>query len=441
MRIGHGYLFGPAGGYVLRLTAEGVWSLLVGDRSTVLATGSAGSPRGVWRELRLTMMGSVVSASIDGVEVGRGTDSTWANGLAGVASGFHNASFRAFHVEAAKQQMLASTHFKSDDSSATGEGEGGLAPLRPRFSNVFQSHMVLQRNAPVKIWGFAASGGPHLVVALCKQGNCITRTVALAVDGSWSTTFPSQKGSTTPFSLTVGEEGGKKSDANKLQDIVFGDVLLFSGQSNIETTQPYAFSKYNPHAAHCSKGWPWAKPNDPTMCSTLNVTLQNVEEEFADTMGGAKGLIRLMVVPNQVHGLNYTATPAKELADVPDAPLCKPTQVDPFVECVTNSLRWTRANATTIRGFSGVGWFTGAAVLKAAIAAKSADQSVPLGLLRSSWGGTRVEEWSSPAAIAACPAQTGAEPPHGGNGVSTLWANMIMPFRGMSFRAYTFYRE
>ena len=150
---------------------------------------------------------------------------------------------------------------------------------------------------------------------------------------------------------------------------------------------------------------------------------------------GLKGLIRLMVVPNQVAGLNYTSTPAKELADVPDAPLCKPTQVDPFVECVTNALRWTRANASTIRGFSGVGWFTGAAVLKAAIASKSADATVPLGLLRSSWGGTRVEEWSSPDAVAACPVQKAA-----GRGVSTLWANMIMPFRGMSFRAYTYYQ-
>jgi hypothetical protein len=145
--------------------------------------------------------------------------------------------------------------------------------------------------------------------------------------------------------------------------VVFGDVLLFSGQSNIDTSQPYAFSNYNLHAAHCSKGWPWAKPNDPTMCSVLNVTKQDAEEKFADHVG-SKGLIRLMVVPNQVPGLNYTDVPAKELADVPDAPLCKPTQADPFVECVTNALRWTRANASTIRGFSGVGWFTGAAILK-----------------------------------------------------------------------------
>ncbi len=56
------------------------------------------------------------------------------------------------------------------------------------------------------------------------------------------------------------------------------------GQSNIDTSQPYAFSVYHPHAPHCSKGWPWAKPNDPTLCSVLNVTRQTSEERFADQM-------------------------------------------------------------------------------------------------------------------------------------------------------------
>ena len=140
-----------------------------------------------------------------------------------------------------------------------------------------------------------------------------------------------------------------------------------------------------------------------------------------------------MVVPNQVAGLNYTATPAAELADVPNAALCKPTQVDPFVECITNALRWTRANSSTIRGFSGTGWFTGASLLRFAIASKHADATVPIGLVRSSWGGTRVEQWSSPVAVAACPVQHGKPP----SGVSNLWASMIMPFKGLNFKAMT----
>ena len=140
-----------------------------------------------------------------------------------------------------------------------------------------------------------------------------------------------------------------------------------------------------------------------------------------------------MVVPNQVAGLNYTADPAVELANVPDAALCKPTQVDPFIECITNALRWTRANSTTIRGFSGTGWFTGAALLRHAVLSKSANAHVPLGLLRSSWGGTRIEQWSSPAALDACPAQHGKPPA----GVSNLWASMLMPFKGLHFKALT----
>lgn len=57
-----------------------------------------------------------------------------------------------------------------------------------------------------------------------------------------------------------------------------------SGQSNIDTSQPYAFSVYHPDAPYCSNGWPWARPNDPTLCSVLNVTKQTAEEKFADQM-------------------------------------------------------------------------------------------------------------------------------------------------------------
>eukprot|EP01043_Picozoa_sp_COSAG02_P081439 COSAG02_NODE_19896_length_859_cov_1.563158_2_plen_119_part_00 len=98
----------------------------------------------------------------------------------------------------------------------------------PRFSNVFQSHMVLQRDAPVKVWGFATgSSASEFAVTLCKQGtqgDCdsgyiFTRHVTPA-HGTWSTIFPAQRGSTTPMLLVVG--------AQKLVDIVFGDVLLFS---------------------------------------------------------------------------------------------------------------------------------------------------------------------------------------------------------------------
>ena len=113
-------------------------------------------------------------------------------------------------------------------SSMTAVRLGDAAALLPRFSNVFQSHMVLQRDAPVKVWGFASgNGASDFVVTLCKQsaqGDCevegaLTQKVAPA-NGSWSAVFPAQRGSTTPMLLLVG--------AQKLTDVVFGDVLLFS---------------------------------------------------------------------------------------------------------------------------------------------------------------------------------------------------------------------
>jgi hypothetical protein len=117
-RIGHGYLFGPPGGYSLQLAADRTWRLLVHPTKALpqrlLVSGKVGSG-GVWRELRLTVRGTVISASIDGVEVGRGTDGNWSNGLAGLGSGFHNASFRNFRVDALDKQPP----LKSDDTANT----------------------------------------------------------------------------------------------------------------------------------------------------------------------------------------------------------------------------------------------------------------------------------------------------------------------------------
>ena len=104
-------------------------------------------------------------------------------------------------------------------------------PPSSRFSNVFQSHMVLQRDAPLRVWGVASV--PQLVVTLCTQGarggctadGTITRKVTPS-GGSWSADFPPQRGSTTPMVLAVGEDA--EDYTQKLVDIVFGDVLLFS---------------------------------------------------------------------------------------------------------------------------------------------------------------------------------------------------------------------
>ena len=101
-RIGHGFSFGPAGGYGLSLYANSTWTLSMQRTDSsyaVLAYGThSNSPREGWRTLTLVTRGSKISASIDGLSLARVVDNTWSNGLAGVGSGYHYAYFRYLSV-------------------------------------------------------------------------------------------------------------------------------------------------------------------------------------------------------------------------------------------------------------------------------------------------------------------------------------------------------
>ena len=319
------------------------------------------------------------------------------------------------------------------------------SPSGLRFSNVFQSAMVLQRDEPLALFGFGA-GSEAIEVTLCEQqmgalrcaagGTSHTAKATVSSEsGKWTASMPAQPGGIAPMLLSVGSAGQLAHQL--LEDIVFGDVYLFSGQSNIDVAQTYAFTTYDKDAPYCSAGSPWAKPNDPTLCSTLNVTAQNAEEAYATAMGTA-GLVRTMIVPSQVPGLNYTSTPAAaaELTDVPDEKYCDPTQADPYVECQINAQKWRRVNGTIVRGFSAVAWFTGRSLLRAAGAA-GAFPEIPIGLVRSSMGGTKIHKWSSPAAVAECP-QAPTIPPT--NDLSSLFNNMILPLEGIRFKAIVWYQ-
>ena len=59
---------------------------------------------------------------------------------------------------------------------------------------------------------------------------------------------------------------------------------------------------------------------------------------------------------------------------------------------------------------------------------------VPLGLIRSSQGGTKLRQWMGPAALNAkyCPS-----PSLGPGSTGTLYANMILPLVGLEFAAVT----
>ncbi len=94
-----------------------------------------------------------------------------------------------------------------------------------RLPKIFGDHMVLQRDQPIPVWGWAESGETISV----KLGTAET-TSTTNEDGVWSTTLPSQEAG-GPLTLTI-------TGTNRItfSDVLIGEVWLCSGQSNMEWT-------------------------------------------------------------------------------------------------------------------------------------------------------------------------------------------------------------
>jgi len=97
-------------------------------------------------------------------------------------------------------------------------------------------HMVLQRDQPARVWGWAAPGERVRVSVSGAAGES-----AASADGRWTVDLPPQPAG-GPFAMTV---AGRNTIA--LDDVWFGEVWVASGQSNMEW--PLAQSTGGPEAA------------------------------------------------------------------------------------------------------------------------------------------------------------------------------------------------
>lgn len=168
-------------------------------------------------------------------------------------------------------------------------GTAGVA--QPTLPKIFGDSMVLQRDLPVKIWGWATPG-ETLTVKLHGQ----SRQATTGADGKWKIQLEPEKAG-GPYDM---ELHGRTSRI--LKGILFGDVWVCSGQSNMEFPV---------------KGWS---------------EVLNAEEEIrnADYPN-----IRLFTVEK-----NIAALPAEEL----------------------KGGHWQSCNPGTISPFSAVGYFFGRAI-------------------------------------------------------------------------------
>ena len=192
---------------------------------------------------------------------------------------------------------------------------------------VVSSHMVLQRNTTVVLWGWADSNEPISIKTSWLKKRLKTKADAL---GNWRIEVLTTN-SKIPQSIII---KGKSSEI-VLEDILFGEVWLCSGQSNM----------YQP-----IKGYGNGQV-------TINSMLAKAKA------GNSK--VRLF-------------TAARKNSKTP---------LDDLIEYTP----WQQATANNVNDFSAVAWFF-AEQLQDIL-------DVPVGIIHSSWGGTPIEAWMSKEAI------------------------------------------
>jgi sialate O-acetylesterase len=97
-------------------------------------------------------------------------------------------------------------------------------PADVRLPAIFGSHMVLQQDAKIPVWGWAEAGEAVTVTVGDHKANTTTDAT-----GKWRVDLEPMPAGTAPLSMTV---AGKNTLT--LTDVLVGDVWVCSGQSNME---------------------------------------------------------------------------------------------------------------------------------------------------------------------------------------------------------------
>lgn len=201
-----------------------------------------------------------------------------------------------------------------------------LAQLR--LPGIFSDGMVMQRFAPVPVWGWGKAGEKVKVMIGDKA-----KTVKVGKNGKWNVSMPELPAG-GPYRLTVTEKG--KNPQTLAIDLFIGDVFLFSGQSNQEL---------------------------PIRRCMDNKTVAETAKVYTNDN------IHYLKLPHQFD----FATPKDDC----------------------NAPKWVTINPKTAAEIAAVSYFVGKEIQEYA--------KVPVGIINSSVGGTRVEAWMSYANLSQFP--------------------------------------
>ncbi|KAK6985308.1 sialate O-acetylesterase [Biomphalaria glabrata] len=291
-------------------------------------------------------------------------------------------------------------HMSADDQNEIYESQtkDKVAAVTFAFAKHFQNHMVLQR-APQRanIYGFSPTIGQKVTLQLVTVPATRTYSYETAVHqdgsvGAWNFVLD-------PFAagVTVSIRVDSGGESHNISDVIFGDVWICSGQSNMQMTV---------------------------------FQIDGAAEEIADAHNYPN--VRVMTV-----NMDQSATPLHDIIKIEEP--------------------WSKANNDSVghgawNYFSAVCWLFGKNIFKA--------RHTPIGLVATDWGGTPVRAWSSPQALAHCGVhqfEPNEQPQsynkyldqmpvndrhrlEGPGNSSVLWNSMIHPLLGMTIYGAIWYQ-
>ncbi len=258
----------------------------------------------------------------------------------------------------------------------------------------FTDHMVLQRDRPVPVWGWAAPG-TKVTVSFAGQ----SKKTAAGPDGKWTLSLASLRGSFEPRELSV--RSTPDTPPLTLTNVVVGDVWICSGQSNMEMGLNL-LNGANPKVAPM-----WTSP-----------------EHLA--RAHQPGL-RLFTAPKQ-----FVTEPATRYLQNE-----RPAYLGLWKPCTIENA----THAGIWYGFSAVAFYFGITIQPAAEA--------PVGLVVVAHGGTAAEAWMSPKAVKTlkhklqCPTQEEVlkrNPKGELNSTSACYNGLLHPLLPMAVRGVIWYQ-
>lgn len=126
--------------------------------------------------------------------------------------------------------LEADVNLANDDNLVAGDKTASEKQLR--LPKIYSTGAVIQRENNVKIWGFGGDAEDTITVKLNDGTSDIVTKTATYENGKWTADLGAVTDCTKTYSITV-TSGTDSSNTVTATDILFGDVYLASGQSNM----------------------------------------------------------------------------------------------------------------------------------------------------------------------------------------------------------------